>query len=48
MPNVIISPHLAGLSPSYLDRAISVFANNLARFKNHTNMLNIVDKQKGY
>jgi phosphoglycerate dehydrogenase-like enzyme len=48
MPNVIITPHIAGLSPSYLDRAISVFANNLTRFVNQTAMINIVDKEKGY
>ncbi|MCE5284379.1 MAG: D-2-hydroxyacid dehydrogenase [Pelosinus sp.] len=48
MPNVIITPHIAGLSPSYLDRAISVFASNLTRFVNQTAMFNVVDKQKGY
>jgi phosphoglycerate dehydrogenase-like enzyme len=48
MSNVIITPHMAAISPSYLDRAIGIFASNLARFTNQTSMLNIVDKQKGY
>lgn len=48
MPNVIITPHIAGLSPNYLDRAIKVFANNLTRFVNETTMFNVVDKTKGY
>ncbi|SHI56993.1 D-2-hydroxyacid dehydrogenase [Propionispora hippei] len=48
MPNVIITPHLAGLSPSYLDRAIQLFADNLTRFIDKDQILNIVDKQKGY
>ncbi|SEO87626.1 D-2-hydroxyacid dehydrogenase [Propionispora vibrioides] len=48
MPNVIITPHLAGLSPSYLDRAIQLFADDLTRFIDNDQILNIVDKQKGY
>lgn len=48
MPNVIITPHLAGLSPSYLDRAIPLFADNLTRFPRYNEMLNVIDKQKGY
>lgn len=48
MPNVIISPHVAASSPYYLDRAIKLFADNLARFANGGEMFNIIDKQKGY
>ena len=46
--NVIISPHLAALSPYYLDRAIKLFTDNLARYVNGRDMFNIIDKQKGY
>ncbi|MCX7779760.1 MAG: D-2-hydroxyacid dehydrogenase [Negativicutes bacterium] len=46
--NVIITPHLAALSPYYLDRAIKLFADNLARYVNGREMLNIIDKHKGY
>jgi len=48
MTNVIITPHLAALSPNYLDRAIKLFADNLSRFIQHKEMLNIIDKDKGY
>lgn len=48
MANVIITPHLAALSPNYMDRAIKLFADNLSRFIQHKEMLNIIDKNKGY
>lgn len=48
MPNVIVTPHIAALSPYYLDRAIKLFTDDLARFILHGEMFNIVDKQKGY
>lgn len=48
MPNVIITPHLAALSPYYLDRAIKVFADNLGRFAQNGEMYNLIDKAKGY
>jgi len=48
MPNVIITPHLAALSPNYMDRAIKLFADNLSRFIQHKEMLNTIDKDKGY
>lgn len=46
--NVIITPHIAALSPYYLDRAIKLFADNLTRYVNGRDMFNIIDKQKGY
>ncbi|SDF31245.1 D-2-hydroxyacid dehydrogenase [Sporomusa acidovorans] len=48
MPNVIITPHVAALSPAYLDRAVKLFADNLIRFIQGREMINIVDKTKGY
>jgi len=48
MENVIITPHLAALSPNYMDRAIKLFADNLSRFIQNKDMLNIIDKDKGY
>ncbi len=48
MSNVIITPHVAALSPAYLDRAIKLFADNLARFIQGRDMINIIDKNKGY
>lgn len=48
LPNVIITPHTAALSPYYLDRAIKLFADNLTRLIHDREMFNIVDKTKGY
>jgi D-2-hydroxyacid dehydrogenase (NADP+) len=46
--NVIISPHIAGGMEDYLERATSVFCENLKRYLSGKKMLNIVDKKKGY
>ncbi|BBB92353.1 MAG TPA: D-2-hydroxyacid dehydrogenase [Methylomusa anaerophila] len=48
MPNVIITPHIAALSPAYLDRALKLFVDNLTRFTQGRDMLNVIDKAKGY
>jgi len=48
MPNVIITPHQAALSPYYLDRAIKLFADDLSRFVQGREMFNVIDKTKGY
>lgn len=48
LDNVIITPHNAALSPYYLDRAIALIADNAARFLQGREMLNLIDKQKGY
>ena len=48
MTNVIITPHIAALSPYYLDRAVKLFADNLTHFIQGDEMTNLVDKVKGY
>ena len=48
MPNVLATPHQAALSPYYLDRAVKLFADNLSRFVRNDEMLNVIDKVKGY
>jgi phosphoglycerate dehydrogenase-like enzyme len=48
MKNVIITPHVAGLTPYYLDRLIDIFCENLRRFLNKQEMVNVVDKTRGY
>ncbi|VBB05864.1 Hypothetical protein LUCI_1075 [Lucifera butyrica] len=48
MPNVIITPHVAALSPFYLDRAIKLFAEDLARYCQGREVSNRIDKMKGY
>jgi phosphoglycerate dehydrogenase-like enzyme len=32
LPNVIITPHVAGFSPEYDQRAVVLFAENLQRY----------------
>lgn len=46
--DVIITPHVAGLSPHYLDRAVKLFVDNLTRYSQNREMFNLVDKKKGY
>ncbi|ABZ85322.1 d-isomer specific 2-hydroxyacid dehydrogenase, nad-binding domain [Heliomicrobium modesticaldum Ice1] len=49
MPNVIITPHVAGRSPRYLDRALEIFETNLEAFLAEKPLpLNVVDLEKGY
>jgi phosphoglycerate dehydrogenase-like enzyme len=32
MDNVIVTPHMAAISPAYLDRAVKLFVDNLTRY----------------
>ena len=46
--NVILSPHLAGASPHYFERAADLFAANLQRYLSGRPLLNIFDPTRGY
>jgi phosphoglycerate dehydrogenase-like enzyme len=46
--NVLISPHVAGFTPRYDERAATLFAANLARYMAGEPLLNLVDKNRGY
>ena len=48
MPNVIITPHVAGGSPIRMDRTVDLFCDNLERYLVGKPLLSIIDKQKGY
>ena len=48
MENVLISPHVAGFTPRYDERAAGLFAKNLARYLAGQPLLNLVDKSRGY
>ena len=48
MPNVIVSPHIGGLSPHYNQRAVQLLAENLKRYLTGAPLLNRYDPQKGY
>jgi phosphoglycerate dehydrogenase-like enzyme len=47
-PTALISPHVAGFSPRYDERAAALFAQNLARYLAGEPLLNVVDKARGY
>lgn len=47
-PNVFISPHIAGLTPHYNERAAIIFEENLRRYLSGEPLYNTVDKSQGY
>jgi len=46
--NVIITPHIAGETPHYLERLMDIFTENLKRFIHKQPLINVVDKNLGY
>ncbi len=48
VPNVIITPHIAGISRLYLERALVMFRANLTRYVDGEPLLNLYDPEKGY
>jgi phosphoglycerate dehydrogenase-like enzyme len=47
-PNVILTPHIAGVSRYYDQRAVALFVENLSRYLDGQNPLNLIDLQQGY
>ncbi|MFG0274266.1 MAG: D-2-hydroxyacid dehydrogenase [Phycisphaerales bacterium] len=47
-PNVIITPHVAGVADLTRDRAFALLRENIRRFDAGEPLLNVVDKQAGY
>jgi phosphoglycerate dehydrogenase-like enzyme len=48
LPNVIITPHVAGFSPHYDERATDLFAENLHRYLAGLPLYNRLQLEKGY
>lgn len=48
MPNVLITPHVAGNSPRYLERAAPVLIENARRYLRGEALVNVVDPLRGY
>ena len=48
LDNAIVSPHVSGFLPSYDDRCVELFAENLRRCLAGTPLLNLVDRERGY
>jgi phosphoglycerate dehydrogenase-like enzyme len=48
LPNVIITPHIAGNSPLYTHRSIQLFVENLTRYQNGSPLFNVFDPDQQY
>jgi phosphoglycerate dehydrogenase-like enzyme len=48
LPAVIITPHVGGSSPGFLDRAVPLFCENLRRYLAGEPLVNRVDVRRGY
>ncbi|MCX6543808.1 MAG: D-2-hydroxyacid dehydrogenase [Acidobacteria bacterium] len=48
MPNVIVTPHVAGFRADYWEAAVDLFSDNLRRYLAGEALLNVVDKRAGY
>lgn len=47
-PNVIITPHISGISKSYTDRSFQILDINLTKLEKGEKMLNVVERKRGY
>jgi phosphoglycerate dehydrogenase-like enzyme len=48
LPNVLITPHVSGGTPRYMERAVGVFMDNLGRYVAGKDLRNVVDVERGY
>ena len=48
MPNVIVTPHLAGMRDDYEEQLVAIFLDNFARLVRGEPMRNVVDLARGY
>jgi phosphoglycerate dehydrogenase-like enzyme len=46
--NVILTPHISGITPQYDDRAVELFAENLSRYLSGLPLYNRYDPELGY
>ncbi len=48
LPNVLLSPHVAGSFRGYMDRVVELFCDNLKRYVAGEPLRNVVDREAGY
>ncbi len=48
VPNVMITPHISGGTPRYMERAIGLFCDNLRQYADGEPLRNVVDPSRGY
>jgi phosphoglycerate dehydrogenase-like enzyme len=47
-PNAVITPHMASDADDWQGRLVDIFTDNLARFETGLQVLNQIDKMRGY
>ena len=48
MENVLLTPHISGGTPRYMERAVDLFCDNLRRYLAGEPLRNVVDPGRGY
>ncbi len=48
LPDVIVSPHMAGDVEDWEERVVEVFLDNLSRFADGRPLRNVIDKERGF
>lgn len=48
LPNLLITPHIAGRTPRYWERVVALFFRNVERFQAGQPLERLVDKRRGY
>lgn len=48
LDNVILTPHICGSSPKYMEKAMQIVEYNLHAYLNGKKMINVIDFNKGY
>lgn len=48
VPNLIVTPHVAGFTRDYLPRSFEIFAENVRRFERGDPLVNEIDRTRGY
>jgi phosphoglycerate dehydrogenase-like enzyme len=48
LPNLLLTPHISGISAHYNERALQLFSENLTRYIDGLPLLNRYDQTKGY
>ena len=46
--NIVLTPHLAGISDNLSERIFDLITTNIRRFSNNQTLINLVDTSKGY
>ncbi len=48
LENVIMTPHISGGTPRYMERVVGLFCDNLRRYVAREQLVNVVDPERGY